>query len=78
MRGRKPGTYLLPGLRRLRDERGYSMRELAIEAGLTTDTVWRLENQQRGAEARTRRRLAAALETTIKDLRTPDEEVYNE
>ena len=72
---RKRGTYVLHGLARLRDERGYSMRELADRAGVTLDTIWRLEKLQRGAEARTRRSLAKALDTTIKDLKTPDEEV---
>ncbi len=75
MRGRKPGTYLLPGLARVRDERGYSMREVAVLSGLTLDTIWRVENLQRGAEARTRRSLARVLDTTIKELRTPDEAV---
>lgn len=72
---RKRGTYVLYGLARLRDERGYSMRELAERAGVTLDTIWRLETLQRGAEARTRRSLAEALGAKIKDLKTPDEEV---
>jgi transcriptional regulator with XRE-family HTH domain len=74
LKRRKRGTYTLPGLRRLRDERGYSMRELAVLSELTLDTIWRVENLQRGAEARTRRKLAEALDTTIKELRTPNEE----
>jgi transcriptional regulator with XRE-family HTH domain len=71
----KPGTTLLPGLRRIREECGLSIRELAREAGVAPDTVWRLENLQRAAEPKTRRNLAKALDTTIKELRTPDEEV---
>lgn len=71
---RKKGTYLLPGLGRLRREHGYSMRGLAEEAGLGLDTVWRLETLQRGAESRSRRELARVLKTTIKELKTPDEE----
>ncbi len=70
----KPGTVLLPGLARLREERDLSIRQLAREAGVAPDTVWRLETQQRGAEARTRRSLAKVLDTTVKELRTPDEE----
>ena len=73
--GGKPGTYLLPGLARLREERGYSIRELAAKAQMSPDSVWRLEALQRGAEPKSRRKLAAALKTTIKELRTPDEEV---
>jgi HTH-type transcriptional regulator, competence development regulator len=70
----KPGTYLLPGLARMRKERELSIRELAEKAGVTPDTVWRLETCKRGAEPDTRRKLARALRTTVKELRTPDEE----
>ncbi len=73
-RRRKKGTYLLPGLRRLREERGYSMRALAKESGLSLDTIFRIENRLSGAESRTRQQLAKTLGTTIKDLKTPDEE----
>ncbi len=73
--GKKPGTYLLPGLARLREERGYSVRKLAARAKMSPDTVSRLENLQRGAEPETRRKLSIALGTSIKELRTPDEEV---
>ncbi len=69
---KKPGSYLLPGLRRARYERELSIRELATKAKLSPDTVWRLETLQRGAEPKTRRRLAAALETTLKELRRAD------
>lgn len=75
LRSLKPGSYFLPGLKRLRDKRGYSIRELAKKSGLTPDTVWRLERLQRGAEAQTRRKLAKALEVPLKELRIPDEEV---
>ena len=73
--GKKPGTYFLPGLARLREERGYSVRKLAERAKMSPDTVSRLENMQRGAEPETRRKLSIALKTSIKELRTPDEEV---
>lgn len=65
----------MPGLARLREERDFSMRELAKESGLSLDTIWRIETLQRGAEARTRRSLAKALGTTIAELKTPDGEV---
>lgn len=72
---KKPGAYLLPGLRRLREEREFSVRGLAREAEISPDSVWRLETLRRGAESKTRRKLAKALKASIKDLRTPDEEV---
>ncbi len=75
---KKSGSYLLPGLQRTRHERELSIRELAGKAGVSPDTVWRLETLQRGAEPKTRRRLVLALETTMKNLRTPDEEVNRE
>ena len=71
----KPGTTLLPGLARVRQERGLSIRELAREAGVAPDTVWRLEKLQRAAEPKTRRLLARALDTGIRDLWIPDKEV---
>lgn len=70
----KPGSVLLPGLRRLREEKDLSIRDLNKKAGVAADTVWRLETLQRGAEPKTRRTLARALGTTVQALRTPDEE----
>jgi DNA-binding XRE family transcriptional regulator len=69
----KPGTVMLPGLRRIREERGLSIRELAREAGVAPDTVWRLENLQRAAEPKSRRNLAKALGVRIRDLRRTEE-----
>jgi transcriptional regulator with XRE-family HTH domain len=74
VRGGKAGTYFLHGLARVRDEQGYSLRELARMSGVAHDTIWQLERLHRSAEPRTRRKLADALGTTIKELRTPDEE----
>jgi len=71
----KPGSILLPGLKRLREENELSIRELAKKAEVAPDTIWRLETLQRGAESKTRRKLARALGTTVRDLRTSDEEV---
>ena len=71
----KAGTVLLPGLRRLREGKDLSIRDLGKKAGVAADTVWRLETLQRGAESKTRRKLARALGTTVRDLRTSDEEV---
>lgn len=69
----KAGAAYLPGLGRVRAERELSMRELAKEAGVTLDTVWRLETLQRGAEQKTRRKLAAALDVGIRDLRKEED-----
>ena len=71
---RKPGSYLLPGLKRVRLDAGLSIRELAAKAEVSPDTVWRVETLRRGAEPRTRRRIARALKTSIAELRTPDRE----
>ncbi len=70
----KPGTVWLPGLARVREERGFSIRGLAEEAGTSPDTIWRLESMRRAAEPKTRRKLARTLGTSIRDLQTPDEE----
>ncbi len=48
-------------LKRLREERVVSQRELARMAGLTHQTVWRLENGPTEAHPRTVRKLAGAL-----------------
>lgn len=78
VRGRKRGTFFLPGLARERDRAGLSMRQLVEESGVSLDTVFRLEHQERGAEPRTRKSLAKALGTTVQALRTSDEEAYEE
>lgn len=65
----KPGTMWLPGMARVREERGLSIRELADEAGVSPDTVWRLETLRRAAESKTRRKIADALGVSIRELR---------
>lgn len=70
----KPGSVLLPGLARRRHESELSIRELAAKSGVHSDTVWHLEKLQRGANPKSRQKLARALGTTVKELRTPDEE----
>ncbi len=55
-------------LKRLREERVLSQRELAREAKLTHTTVWRLENGFEKAHPRTIRKLARVLEVEPKDL----------
>ncbi len=55
-------------LKRLREDRVLSQRELAREAGLTHTTVWRLENGFREAHPRTIRKIAEVLDVQPKDL----------
>ena len=55
-------------LKRLREERVFSQRELARLAGLTHQTVWRLENGFSEARPATIRKLAGVLEVEPKDL----------
>ncbi len=51
----------LPSLRRLRQSRGLSQRELGALARVSSGTVYRLESGLRGAYPSTVRKLAAAL-----------------
>ncbi len=48
-------------LRELRRQRVLSMRELEEQAGVSYNTIWRLETGRQGAQPRTIRKLAAAL-----------------
>ncbi|MDP9439181.1 MAG: helix-turn-helix domain-containing protein [Actinomycetota bacterium] len=59
---------LLPSLREIRRSRGLSQRELAGLAGVSTGTVYRLENQLRGAYPVTMRKLASALGVSPPEL----------
>jgi transcriptional regulator with XRE-family HTH domain len=55
-------------LKRLREERVLSQRELARMAGLTHQTVWRYENGFTNAHPRTIRKIAGVLGVQPKDL----------
>lgn len=56
-------------LRRLRQERALSVRELSEKAGVSTETIYSLEHGRREwAWPRTVRRLAQALEVEPKEL----------
>jgi transcriptional regulator with XRE-family HTH domain len=74
---RYSGYFALPALRYWREERGYSIRELARLASVTPDSIWRLEHKKRRAEPKTRRNLAKALKVRPRDLsdEPPNEEV---
>ena len=55
-------------LKRLREERVLSQRELARMAGLTHQTVWRYENGSTNAHPRTIRKIEGVLGVQPKDL----------
>jgi transcriptional regulator with XRE-family HTH domain len=62
-------------LRRLRQERVLSVRELSKRAGVSTETIYSLEHGRREwAWPRTIRKLAAALEVEPKELMKGEEE----
>jgi ribosome-binding protein aMBF1 (putative translation factor) len=73
-RRRKAGTLPLYGLKKIREEKGFSIRGLWKEAEVSPDSIWRLETLQREAEPNTRRKLARALGVKIRDLTDPTKE----
>jgi transcriptional regulator with XRE-family HTH domain len=62
-------------LRRLRQERAWSIRDLAQRAGVSTETIYSLEHGRREwAWPRTVRKLADALGVEPKELMAGEEE----
>ena len=55
-------------LRELRRQRVLSMRELEERSGVSYNTIWRLENGLTGAQPRTIRKLAKALDVDPTEL----------
>lgn len=56
-------------LRRERELRGYSLRELAERSGVTQDNIWKIEHgKTRRPHGRTLRRLADALGIEPREL----------
>lgn len=55
-------------LRELRRDRVLSMRELEELAGISYNTIWRIEAGQQGAHPRTIRKLAEALKVEPREL----------
>ena len=55
-------------LKQLREDRGYSVRGLAREAGVSTETVYSIEHGRRQPSVRTAGKLARALGVESKDL----------
>ena len=60
-------------VRRLREERFLSMAELAEQAGISKNTLFRIETGNYSAIPRTVRKLAEALGVPPGELVTPDE-----
>ena len=58
----------MPPLRRLRRLKGWSLRDLAREAGVAVDTVLDLEHRARLPRPSTMRRIAAALGVAIAEV----------
>ena len=59
---------LLQQLKRLREERGMSPRELSARSGVSVDSISDFEELRRMASPRTARRLADALDVRAEDL----------
>ena len=55
-------------LRKLRTDRGYSIRGLARAAGVSPDTVYSVEHGRRQPSIRTLGKLARALGVEVKDF----------
>lgn len=78
-RGRGRGI-MLPGLRNARENAGISLEqleELTAEKGgkrVYKSTISELENLHRGAQGRNAQALAAALDTSVRALRTGEED----
>jgi transcriptional regulator with XRE-family HTH domain len=58
----------MEALRRRREARGMSQRELAEHAGITPRTLWRIENDEGSPTLWTLERIAAALNCNVRDL----------
>jgi transcriptional regulator with XRE-family HTH domain len=55
-------------LKALRDQRLLTLRELEQRSGVAYNTIWHLENGKRGAQPRTLRKLARALDVEPEEL----------
>ncbi len=52
----------------LRTARGFSIRKLAEEAGVSTETIYSLEHGRRQPSVRTLGKIARALDVEVKDF----------
>ena len=55
-------------LKALRYQRVLTLRELEQQSGVAYNTIWHLENGKRGAQPRTLRKLARALDVEPEEL----------
>ncbi len=55
-------------LKALRHQRVLTLRELERRSGVAYNTIWHLENGKRGAQPRTLRKLARALNVEPEEL----------
>ena len=55
-------------LKALRHQRVLTLRELEQRSGVAYNTIWHLENGKRGAQPRTLRKLARALDVEAEAL----------
>ena len=55
-------------LKALRHQRVLTLRELEQRSGVAYNTIWHLENGKRGAQPRTLRKLASALDVEPEEL----------
>ncbi len=60
---------LLQSLRRVREGRGVSVRQLSAKSGVSVDSISAFEELRQMASSRTTRRLAEALGVREEDLR---------
>lgn len=58
----------MPSLKEIRRSRGMTQRDLARLAGVSTSTIYHLENGFRGAYAVTARKLAPPLGASVEEL----------
>jgi transcriptional regulator with XRE-family HTH domain len=61
-------VYVGDKVRRLRDERALTQEELAEKAGITVTALSRIERNSAEPRAKTRRKLADALDVKPRDL----------
>jgi transcriptional regulator with XRE-family HTH domain len=59
----------MSALKELREDKSYSIRELAQLAGVSRTTLWKLETSGGRAHPRTIRKLAEALDVKPRDIR---------
>ena len=60
-------------IRHWRDRRGYGQAELARVVGITPNTLWRIENEDREPRGPTLRKIAETLQVDVATLRGLDE-----